>query len=447
MSDALTKICEKGELAMFCGYCGASLPDNAVFCGNCGKPVGNSGNARKSAVRENIDTAEINIAGTAGNNAGDATGSGSADSANAVETGGAQEKSAFGEFSIVEGNPVNNVICAPPVFSDNRPLYGSENLRKDKKKFIIAGVAAAAVLIVAVIAGHSISTSRKIGKLEDAILHISASGYMDEDEIIKLYKEYDSLSDSNKRKVSNRETIVNAYRQVEALIAQREQAAAQVDNIIEAIDYSSIYAQASAVKDAVAAYNNLDDKTREYVGSYEKLEKAYNDVKDLNMRVTAENFYELFAVEYSVGELNNYGGTSISQSGYWIDWDIGTVTPNYDIDEHNDYATPVYVYIAPRYPNLACSCSFHIDLHQTYTGIGLVDSDTHEFKLQSADIQFDSSQGIGEYLINVEDNDASGSLLNIFGWSYDWSDSVHQMNPFDVSRVEISGIDGSVIYY
>lgn len=409
---------------MFCGYCGTSLPDDAEFCGNCGKAVIRSKDSQKNNIEEKID---------------------------AAETDKIQGDNVSGEISAVEGDSKEPFVSAEMAERTNKiknkHFSGLGNLKNDKKKLKITGTIAVSVVVV-IIAANRINTNKKIGKLEDSIFQISTSGDVDEDEIVKLYDEYESLSDFNKRKVANRETLITVYKQVEAVIEQRKQAAGQVDSMIEAIDYSNMYAEASTVKDAVIAYNNLDDKTKEYVQSVDSLQEAYDDVGALNVTVTENNFWDLFVIEYSVGKKYNAGGTDISQSGYTINWNRygGTVTPNYDINAHNDYATPVYIYIQPRYPNLISSCGFYINLHQTYTGIGLVDSDVHEFKLQSANIQFDSSQGIGEYLINVEDNDASKGLLSAIGWSYDWSDQVHKMNPFDCSRVEISDVYGSVSY-
>lgn len=405
---------------MFCRYCGTGLPDGAEFCSNCGKTVGNPGGLQKSTAENTVNTEGMNTA------------QGNDIPANPPTAEG------FPVYGAASGGGTGNGFTG-----------GTAGLKSDKKKPKMAGIVVAAVVVAAVVAGSiisRISVNNRIGKLEDAIYGISASA--DEDRIVELYEEYDSLSDADKRKVANREIIISAYQEIEALIAQRRQAAGQVDRIIETIDYSNIYAEASTAMDAVKAYNNLDEKTREYVESFEKLQKAYDDVKDLNAAITADNFWDLFVLEYSIGDKNNYGGTTISQSGYTIDWDEygGSITPNYDIDNHNDYAIPVHVYIASRYPNLTSGCSFYINLHQTYNGIGLVDSDVHEFALQAGTIQYDSSQGVGDYIIYVEDNDASNSLLNIFGWSMDWSDMVHEMNPFDVSRIEISDVSGVVSY-
>ena len=272
---------------------------------------------------------------------------------------------------------------------------------------------------------------------------MAAAHEIDEELVLELYDEYSSLSDSNKRKVENRQKLIDAYQTVKQWVKERKQAAAQVDRYIEQIDYSSIYAEANSVAYALQAYNSLDEKTKQYVESYDELKDAYNEVKDLDITVTADNFYDLFVIEYSVGDHVNYGGTTTSQTGYTINWDTGSITPNYDIDEHNDYATPVYVYVQSYYENLITDCSFYINLHQTYTGIGIVDSDIHEFELQDGVIRYSSSEGIGEYVIYVENNDASNSLLSAFGWSYDWNDMVHQMNPFDDSCVEISDVSGS----
>lgn len=414
---------------MFCGYCGANLPEEAEFCGNCGKAVIKPENSQENHNEGKKNTVKMKSKDKASANSGKAK----------------LSKAISKETSKGTSKKIGKGISQE---TKEKLFNGLANLKGDKKKLGIV-VAVAAVVVVAVIVGNIIKTNRRIGELEEAIYHISASGNMDEDEIIRLYEKYDSLSDSGKRKVSNREIIINAYQQAEARIAQYRQAASQVDMIIGAIDYSNIYAEASTVKDAVTAYNNLDEKTKKYITSYNQLKKAYDDVGNLNMSVTADNFWDLFAIEYSVGEKSNYGeGTITTYTGSTINWDRwgGTITPNYSVDTYNDYATPVYIYIQSRYPNLTSNCSFYMDLHQTYQGIGLVDSDTHEFKLQSTTIQFDSSQGIGAYLINVEDNDASKSLWNLVGMSFDFSDSVHKMNPFDASRVEISDVSGWVSY-
>lgn len=373
---------------MFCGYCGTSLPDDAEFCSNCGKAVVAEEKPEKSA--------------------------------SPAQARGGEKKSA----------------------SKKMKHAGSKN---GTKKLKIAGILAV-VVVAAAIAGNSVNEKKRIGEIEDAIYGLSASGY-DEDEVARVYEKYDSLSDSDKRKVTNRETLINAFQQVEALIAQRRQAAAPVEYAIGAIDHSNIYAEASTVKEAIRAYSGLDDKAKQYVESYEKLQEAYNDVKDLNMAITEENFWDLFSMEFSVGEKSNYGeGTVTTWTGNTINWNTGKITPNYDVDFYDDYATPVYVYVQSRYPSLTSECSFYINLHQTYKGIGLVDSDTHEFKLQSATFQFDSSQEIGAFRIDVQNNDAGKSVWNALGMSLDLSDAVHKMDTFDPSRVEISEVSGRIIY-
>lgn len=477
---------------MFCGYCGTKLPDDAAFCSNCGKATASLMSAQSNTVEDKISTKETDTENKTPENTQKAEtgavikdelpveteavikGGLSAETEAAikdefpaetetviedklpvetetvikdelpVETGAVTEEN----LPVVTGVAVKNELPAKmgATIKDKFPT-GLTNLKNDKKKLKIAGIIAVAA-VIAIVAGNKVKENRKIGQLEDAIFSIS-SGYVDEDEIARLYEEYDALSDAGKRKVSNRDTLIYAYQQVEALIAQRKQAAAQVDNMIGAIDYSNIYAEASTLKDAAIAYNALDEKEKEYVTLFNQLQQAYDEAGNLNMAVTTDNFWELFAIEYAVGENTNYGeGTITTQSGYTIDWNRfgGTVTPNYDVNTYNDYATPVYIYVASRYPNLTSECSFYINLHQTYQGIGFVDSDTHEFKLQSATIQYNSSEGVGAYMIAVEDNDASGSLWNLFGMSFDWSDSVHQMNPFDASRVEISDVNGSIWY-
>ena len=387
---------------MFCGYCGTSLPDDAEFCSNCGKATVNTGNPEK-----NDPPAQAVV----------------------------KEKK----------STLKKIKCASKKIENAPKEIKRDGSKNGKKRLKIAGILVV-VAVAAAVAGNSVNEKKKIGEVEDAIYSLAASGY-DEDQVARVYQKYVALSDSNKQKVTNRATLINAYQQVEALINQRRQAAGTVEYAIAAIDYSNIYAEASTVKEAVLAYNSLDDKTKGYVESYEKLNKAYNDVKDLNTAITEENFWDLFTIEYSVGEKTNYGeGTVTTLTGHTIDWYSGKITPNYDIDTYDDYATPVYIYIQSRYPSLTSECSFYIDLHQTYKGIGLIDSDTHEFKRQSATLQFDSSQGIGAYLINVEDNDASKSLWNAIGMSFDFSDAVHKMDTFDPSRVEVSDVSGRIVY-
>ena len=326
---------------------------------------------------------------------------------------------------------------------------GGEKINKKTK--IIAVVAI--VFVIAVI--NIITTNIRIGNVEDMIFELSVSSYENEDQIMKAYKSYNKLSASAKRKVQNRDILIELYKQVEAVNTERKNAAEYVDSLVEAIDYTNEYTKANTVAGAIREYNKLDDKAVEFMKKENELQKAYDEVCDLSVEVTSENFWDFFAIEYQIGEKSNYGeGVSINQSGYTINWeyyydcygsDFDTdITPNYDIDAHNDYATPVYVYIAPRYENLASNCSFYIDLHQTYDG--LMTGEETEFELQQASIQYDSSQGVGQCCIYVQDNASSSGLLDMFGMSFDFADSIHKMNPFDVSRVQISDVSGYVAY-
>lgn len=288
-----------------------------------------------------------------------------------------------------------------------------------------------------------------LGQLEDAIYHISE---LDEDEIIQLYQMYDALPASQKRQIINREMIITAYQEIEALIAERKQAAAKIDALIAAIDYTNIYSEANSFYDVAMAIYKLGgeaEKVLAYMTNREEYLNAYRDVKGLDLAVTKDNFLTIFYVGFAVGARDNYGAGQITtQNGYDTEWDSilerGSITPHYDYDFYYDYATPVHVYVASRYPNLTSECSFYINLHQTYNGLGIIDSDVHEFERQSRTIQYDSSQGTGDYLIYVENKDATNSLLGLLGWSFDISDALHSMNPFDVSRVEITDISGKI---
>ena len=385
---------------MICEYCRTELPEDAIFCSNCGKALKSQGSANLT-----------------------------------------------GNHPIYNAQQINTV--------SNNSMSTNQNVNKNKKNGLIAIICAVAAMVavgiviiavVAIVLVNKITVNNKIGKLEDAIIRIES---MSESEIAKLYDEYESLSDGNKRKVLNREKLVDAYTVIEQLIVERKNNAAVVDELIRNIDDKNIYAKANSVADAAIAYNALDDATKEYCQLIEELRDAYKDVKDLNITVTESNFDDLFVIGYSVGDKTNYGeGFTSWQDGYTIFWDDygGEVIPDYESSMNNDYATPVYFRVAARYPNLVSQCSFHINLHQTYTGLGIIDSDVHEFQLQEKDVEYNSGNGIVEYCIFVENNNASNSIWSLFGESYDWSDAFHKMNEFDASRVEISNVNGTVTY-
>lgn len=341
---------------------------------------------------------------------------------------------------------------AEPVYAEAVYAQPAAVKKSNSRTGIIIAVVIGAVILLAVIFGviiSSVMSNMKVGDIEDQIYAISGDAYECEEQIIEVYENYDKLSRGAKRKVMNRDTIIELYKQVEDIIESRKEAAAEVDNLIAAIDYTNVYTEASTLKPAVIAYNNLEEKAKDYLEKKDDMLNSYDRVGELYVEVTKENFYDLFNVSFSVGERTNYGsGISIDQDGYdiYIDDDDGRITPNYDINAHNDYATPVYIYVESKYPNLISNCYFGIHLHQTYTGLGIIDSDIHEFALQEGTISYDSSMGTGEYRINVENNDAGSGFLDWIGYSYDFSDMTHEMNPFDVSRVEIYSISGSVAY-
>ncbi len=239
--------------------------------------------------------------------------------------------------------------------------------------------------------------------------------------------------------------MLNAYSNAVNLIGQWKNAASEVDSMISAIDTQNIFAEASTVKTAEGAYISLDEYACKYVSSEEYLRKCLDEVKDLNISITGDNFSQIYDIQFAVGEKINNGGYTSSLDGFSVD-ESGYITPYYNVEAHSNYYIPVYVYVSTKYPNLANVCGFDINLHQTYQAFGIMASGTQEFDYQSRTINYDSSMGIGEYLVPVEINNASGGLLDSLGLSFDWEDQFHDMDSFDSSLVEFSNISGSIQY-
>lgn len=414
---------------MFCDFCGAEIPDGSAFCTKCGATVEEA----KAAVGEGKD--EIVEEKT-----------------NVCKQCGAilEEGSAFcGECGAAIGAVAGAV--ANPKSTEATAAGATAGIAPVKKsgigKIIIAVAVVAVIAVAAIVGGNIISKNKqlneKLAEIEEKIYNVD---YMEEEEIFALYEEYNELADTNKHKIANRDKLIDAYKALEAIIEARKQQAAEVDQIIDAISYSNIYAEVDTTYEALAAYNNLDEKTQAYCAGSDKLYEAYNEVKNLQISVNESNFNDLFVIRYIPGDKTNYGSIDSYVSGYDIYEGefTGSITPHYETDFHNDYATPVYVQVAPRYKHFTGNCSFYINLHQTYHGIGLVDSEEHEFNIQDSVIEFSTADGVGEYLIYVENKDSSHSLLNVFGYSADWSDMVHKMDEFDVSKVEISSVSGTM---
>lgn len=443
---------------MFCRYCGTRLPDHASFCTNCGKSLAESAHPQAGGMADGDGFRKSAMSGEVLAGAGAPVDIGAATPGAAMERadgapGAAMERS--GTVQEADGQPGTAVpehakgnepvserkdeLCDSEVGlgeqggvqvgkAKDKLLAMAAALKNDKRLLMKAGIVAAA-LVVAMICWNKAIANGKIGKLEEEIDKIASSASYDEDEVLELYGRYDALSSSDKRKVENRDALISAYKQIETWVEERRQAAGQVEAMIASIDHSNRYAEADSVKAVVIAYNGLDEKAKEYVESYGELEKIYEAAKDLDVAVTAENFYDLFAIEYKVGEKTNYG------EGFKVD------LASMKASVHNNFATPVYITISSRYQNLTSSCNFYINLHQTYTGLGLLDNkDIHEYNLQSGTIQYDSSRGRVEYVIHVQNKDSSKGAF------VDLNDMSHEMNAFDASLVEIANIDGSVKY-
>ena len=383
---------------MTCSNCGSQLNEGDVFCPKCGT--------------------KVEVAGG--------------------ET--SKEATATGNQNDIEPSTISN-------HNDNGPSNNKENpLSKifSNKKIVIglAGLVAFIVIICLIVNGSNSGVS----DIEDRIAKLTGDVSANAEQIVDLYNDYNELSDSKKKKVANRETLLNAYNEAIQLIEVRKNNASIVDNLVMQIDKQNIYAEASTVKRAVIEYNKLDEYTIAYMETEDELRKCFEDVKDLNVSVTGDNFFQLYDIQFDAQEKVSTGDITSNIEGYTYDPDTNHITPDYNVEAHKDRFTPVYVYVTPRYPNLSNTCSFGINLHQTYNALGIIKSGEQEFKYQSRTITYDSSMGIGEYLVPVEINDASGGLADLFGMSYDIQDLFHNMNEFDASRVEFYDISGSVAY-
>lgn len=354
------------------------------------------------------------------------------------------------KYCIKCGNPVDDKasFCTKCGYQLNggTETKNPVSAMKEKKKLpYIIGACAVVAILIAVILGPAAGTGT--GAIEDRIAKLTTDIPAHAEEIVSLYGDYNNLSDSKKSKVANREALLSAYREAEGIISARKSKAEEVDRLIASIDTTNRFAQASTVKSAVIAFNELDEYEVAYLEQEDKLDAAYSEVADLDVTIsTVDDLLLLYDIRFSANEKQNAGDITSNFTGYTWDEETGKITPDYNVEAHSDYYTPVYVYVIPRYPNLNSSCEFFINLHQTYTGLGIVDSEEHEFDYQSRMISFDSSMGIGEYLVPVEINQSQGGLLDWFGLSIDLKDLFHDMNDFDVSRVEVSDISGRVTY-
>lgn len=359
----------------------------------------------------------------------------------------AESQSAESEGGLPADIPTTPAVEIPQPESTAQAVVKAKSPQK-RHILVAAGIAVAVIAVVAILlaAQNKAKEEKMLAQMEETIYTLTSAADFDEAAILNAYDEYEALTDTQKAKLTNRQLIISAYQEIQARIKQRKADAANVDSLISVIDYSNSFAEASTVKTAVQAYNGLSAEAQAYVAGFDTLRAAYDAVATAPLTVTGDNFSQAFVLSFSVGENTDYGGETSDLEGYRATLDGGywNVTPQYDVELHHDNATPVYVTIYPRYSNLSGACSFHIDLHQTYTG--WTDGEAHEFKLQAADIQYDSSIGAGQYQIFVEDNDASSSLLNLFGWSIDWNDSIHTMNDFDISRVKLSDVSGYIQY-
>lgn len=219
---------------------------------------------------------------------------------------------------------------------------------------------------------------------------------------------------------------------------------------IDGIDTSDFLAEARSVGVVRRKYEMLDNATKKLVTNYDKLLEAEEYLEDHPIYITADNYQDYFCVYYMCGTKQNYGTEPTTYlSGYMVEYDkdlfgdfYKTYTPMYSTSYNNDYATPVYIYVVPLYPEVCSTISFDINLHQRYRVKNFVDGSygaPQEYKYQSGSISYDSTaaNGIGEYLILVEDNKSDGG-------KYDDGDKNKKMDMFDKNKVVISSVSGRI---
>nr|MBQ8251865.1 zinc-ribbon domain-containing protein [Lachnospiraceae bacterium] len=366
---------------MFCKNCGTQIKDEAVFCSACGCAVKSKGEEQRSVGVRN----DIKIA------------------------------------------------------SNNVPKIGIGTI-------LIGGLLAvlAVIGIIIIVLFCNASNEKKLEKMDNKIAAIDFNDlYTYEEDIIEMYEKFSSLSKEDQAKIENGESLEYAYSQVELIVAEREEKVDYIESLIDNLDTSDWLTGARNVGDVIKRYGMLDEKSQACVENYDKLEDAREYIEENAIYITEENYLDFFIIKYSMGPFTNYGiGDVTVLDGYYVDYDKNLwgdyykkVTPHYKTESYNDYANLVYVHVIPKYPELTSTLNFYINLHQSYYKKGFFSSsgERREYAYQDANISYNSLEGVGEYLIRVED--VNGVVKN--GGEY-------KLEMLRVSEIEISDISGKI---
>ena len=117
--------------------------------------------------------------------------------------------------------------------------------------FVIIGIVAAVCIACAIAIPVIVSKNmakEKIAQISDKIVKVTSAAYSGDDELLAVYEEYDSLTNSQKQKVENGQLIVDAYNSIQEKVDN-------VDALISKTDYSNWFAETNTTKTAVQVYN------------------------------------------------------------------------------------------------------------------------------------------------------------------------------------------------
>lgn len=189
---------------------------------------------------------------------------------------------------------------------------------KKKKSGSKAPIAIVAAVVIAVVAGMMAMNKKAIEKVQEAISAIGTVTLESVDEIETAEGLYEELSEGNREKVENRDTLFAARKEYD----RQAKAVADVEAAIDAISTPVSLKSGDAVKKARKLYDALEKDLQDDVSNYSDLKtreaaytKLYNEEQAGLLYTAAVGYFE--AKDYTEAEkcikelLEKYAGTSV----------------------------------------------------------------------------------------------------------------------------------------